>query len=125
MNAQKIKVIMQTPPNWELDGASFWMLDTFNGSQSWIARFERACASPWELHRDGEELFHILEGTVELMLLTATSSERVKVQAGERFVVPRQTWHRVACASTATTMGATKGRTEYSLADDLRMSRQG
>lgn len=34
------------------------------------------------MHPDGEEIFFILEGAVEFTLLSATSSEKVKVACG-------------------------------------------
>ena len=72
------------------------------------------------MHPDGEEIFFILEGAVEFTLLSATSIEKVKVRAGEMFVVPRQTWHRQTCDGVVTSLGATTGRTEHSTAVDPR-----
>jgi mannose-6-phosphate isomerase-like protein (cupin superfamily) len=118
MEARNVEAILCTAPHWQQGDASFWMLDAFNGSHTWIGRYSGE--SPWELHPDGEELFYILAGAVEFTLLTASSTEKVKVRSGEMFVVPRHTWHRQTCDGVVTALGATSGRTEHSLADDPR-----
>lgn len=67
---------------------------------------------------DGEELFYILEGSVEFTLLGDGVAENVNV--GEMFIVPRRTWHRQVCDCWVIAMGATTGRTEHSTAEDPR-----
>ncbi len=35
MNASNVETILKTPPHWAQGGASFWMLDRFNGGNAW------------------------------------------------------------------------------------------
>jgi mannose-6-phosphate isomerase-like protein (cupin superfamily) len=49
----------------------------------------------WEMHPTGDELLHVLEGEVEVELLSKSGRRRrTTVRAGCLFVVPRGLWHR-------------------------------
>src|SRR5262245_46915323 len=50
--------------------------------------------TPWERHPDGDELLFILEGAVQVTVLTDDGPHRETVSAGSLFVVPRGLWHR-------------------------------
>lgn len=53
-------------------------------------------ASPWERHRNGDELLYVLEGDVEITLLSdAGAEEREILRTGSLFVVPRDRWHQL------------------------------
>ena len=55
----------------------------------------RAWPPHWEMHPKGDELLHVLEGTVELELLSKSGRlRRTRLRAGSFFVVPRGLWHR-------------------------------
>ncbi len=70
MKAYDIRKTMTRPPQYEdAEGeASFWMMESFNEGMTWVGRFSGP--SPWERHPDGDELLHVLEGEVEVTVLT-------------------------------------------------------
>jgi mannose-6-phosphate isomerase-like protein (cupin superfamily) len=49
--------------------------------------------TPWERHLD-DELLYILEGKVEVTILTSQTTQKVTLQAGSVFIVPRNLWHK-------------------------------
>lgn len=49
---------------------------------------------PWELHTGGDELLHILAGSVELTVLEAEGSVTRRLVAGDLAIVPSGCWHR-------------------------------
>jgi mannose-6-phosphate isomerase-like protein (cupin superfamily) len=52
--------------------------------------------SPWERHRNGDELLYVMDGEVEITLLSeAGAEEREILRSGSLFVVPRDRWHRL------------------------------
>jgi mannose-6-phosphate isomerase-like protein (cupin superfamily) len=52
--------------------------------------------SPWERHRNGDELLYVVDGEVEITLLPeAGGEEREILRSGSLFVVPRDRWHRL------------------------------
>ena len=55
-----------------------------------------AGTSPWERHVEGDELFYVCEGEVEVTLLHEDDEGRdeVVVPTGSIFVIPRNRWHR-------------------------------
>lgn len=61
-----------------------------NGQQVKLARLE-GDKCPWHAHELEDELFLVLQGCIEIHLRDGVAV----VQAGECFVVPRQTEHRV------------------------------
>ncbi len=80
--------------------------------------------TPWERHPDGDELLHVLDGDVDVTVLTDTGPVHVPVSAGGVFVCPRGLWHRQRPATAATLLFATPTKTtEASWADDPRMER--
>jgi mannose-6-phosphate isomerase-like protein (cupin superfamily) len=119
MKAHQLESILNSTPTWKEGGAEFWLLDSFSGGNAWVGRYSGR--SPWELHRQGEEFFHILRGRVEFTLLSSDSTHRVSVGAGEIFIVPRNMWHCQNCEGVVVAVGATTGSTEHSVADDPRI----
>lgn len=79
-----------------------------------------AGASPWELHPDGDELLHVIEGAVDIEILGEKDSVTIHVEAGELLVVPRGHWHRHTVADRLAELYVTSGTTEHSDADDPR-----
>jgi mannose-6-phosphate isomerase-like protein (cupin superfamily) len=60
--------------------------------------------SPWERHVDCDELLYVLEGTVDVTILTDDADPiDLTVPAGHLFVIPRAHWHRQT-AHTATVL---------------------
>ena len=111
MKAINVEATLQSTPQWSQGGASFWMLDPFNGGQAWIGQYQGE--SPWEMHPDGEELVVVLDGAVDFVLEAEGGFKTVAVAAGDVLVIPRGVWHRQLCHGQVKTLGATTGRTEH------------
>jgi mannose-6-phosphate isomerase-like protein (cupin superfamily) len=75
--------------------------------------------TPWELHPDADELLYVVEGGVEVTVLTDAQTVSVSVPAGSVFVVPRGHWHRQHARARTALLFAT-GATDISWADDPR-----
>ncbi len=114
MDAHDLARTMKRTPDFadEQGLARFWMLGPCNGGMAWVGRFSGA--SPWERHPDGDEVLHVLEGEVQVVLLGESGTVRTRLQAGQVFIVPRNTWHQQEARGTVVQWGATPGRTEHS-----------
>ena len=89
-----------------------------------IGVFRFTGQAPWERHPDGDELLHVLEGDVDLTVLTDDGPRQVPIGAGEVFVCPRGLWHRQRSKTGATILFATPTATsEASWAEDPRSER--
>ena len=102
----------------EEDAAAFPRLASFNAGAIYVGRFSGQ--SPWERHADADELLHVLEGAVEITLLTPDGSTQTSVTAGSIFVVPRGLWHRQLAEPSVTLLAVTPDTSEISVADDPR-----
>jgi mannose-6-phosphate isomerase-like protein (cupin superfamily) len=122
MKAFNLPAATKGRPTWASpDGeATFWSGEPFNKGSTWLGRFRGT--SPWERHPDGDELLHVLEGEVDVLVLKTRGRTRVKLTAGSVFVVPRGHWHRHEAKNMVLECGATSGRTQHSTADDPRRS---
>jgi hypothetical protein len=80
--------------------------------------------SPWERHPTGDELLHVLEGEVEIVVQAEVGPVRTKVSAGSVFVVPRGLWHRHDVRERLVELYVTPGATEHSTADDPRKAKR-
>ena len=77
--------------------------------------------TPWERHPDGDELLHVLEGEVDVTVLTDDGPAEVNVRAGSVFVCPRGLWHRQRPRPAVTMLFGTPVETEeVSWAEDPR-----
>jgi mannose-6-phosphate isomerase-like protein (cupin superfamily) len=76
--------------------------------------------TPWEHHPDGDEVLYVVDGVVEVTVLTDDGSVSAAVPAGSVFVVPRGLWHRQHARRSAALLFAT-GATEISWATDPRV----
>jgi mannose-6-phosphate isomerase-like protein (cupin superfamily) len=77
--------------------------------------------TPWERHPDGDELLHVLEGEVDVTVLTDGGPVEARIAAGSVFVVPRGLWHRQLPRPRVTLLFATPADTsEISFANDPR-----
>ena len=125
MSPINIAKLLDTPPDWgsEADGAEFWNCSPFNQGHMWLGRFSGE--SPWELHVDTDELLHVLEGEVEVTILTAEGPVSEALPAGSVFVVPKGHWHRQKSERVVLQIGVTPGKTEHSMAEDPRSESQG
>ena len=115
-----IKTILSRPPDFETEerDAQFWMPQQFGEGSLWIGKFTGQ--SPWERHTTTDELLHILEGEVEVTVLTEDERHSTTLRAGSLFVVPKGCWHRLYAADQVTSCGVTPGPTEHTQAEDPR-----
>lgn len=66
-------------------------LSTFDRGAVTLGRF--AAQTPWENHPEGDEFLYILNGRIDVILLTDHRRVRIPVKSGSIFVVPRGVWH--------------------------------
>lgn len=76
--------------------------------------------SPWEHHPDDDELLYVMEGAVELTVLTEQGAITTLVEAGGAFVVPKGLWHRHHVPERLVELYATPGGTVHSDSEDPR-----
>ena len=77
--------------------------------------------TPWERHPAGDELLHVLEGAVEVTVLTDAGPVQRSVAAGSVLVVPRGAWHRQRAEEGVVLLFATAAETtDHSWAEDPR-----
>lgn len=81
-----------------------------------------AGVSPWERHPDDDELLHVLEGAVEITVVTPEGWRTASVTAGSIFIVPRGLWHRHTIKERLVELYVTPGETEHSMAADPTVS---
>jgi quercetin dioxygenase-like cupin family protein len=97
-------------------GAAFPQLASFNDGGVFVGRYSGQ--PPWERHPQADELLHVLDGEVDITVLTDDGPVYVTVRAGSIFVVPRGLWHRPVARAAATLLSATPKPTEVSFAED-------
>jgi mannose-6-phosphate isomerase-like protein (cupin superfamily) len=77
--------------------------------------------SPWERHPGGDELLHVLEGEIDVTVLTDSGPVCETVRVGSVCVVPRGLWHRPAARAAVTLLYMTPAEgNEHSFAEDPR-----
>jgi uncharacterized cupin superfamily protein len=76
--------------------------------------------SPWERHRNGDELVHILSGATTLTIMTDDGPETLEMTSGMIAVVSQGSWHRFQSPDGVTVLTATPQPTDHTLADDPR-----
>jgi len=77
--------------------------------------------APWERHPDGDELLHVLEGAIDLTVLTDDGTTELRLNAGSVFVCPKGLWHRQRAPQSVTLLyGTPTQHGEVSFADDPR-----
>jgi len=94
-------------------------LTTFEGRTVGVMRWSGL--TPWERHPGGDELLHVLEGEVDVEVLTEHGPQHTTVTAGSVFVCPRGLWHRQLPRPGVTELFATPVSGEASWADDPRL----
>jgi len=105
-----------------LDGLAeveFRRLAAFNNGEVGVF-WSASGTSPWERHPEDEELLHVIEGQVEVEVLTDDGSVVTLVEEGSIFVVPRGHWHRHRHVGLVKEMYVTPGHSDMSFADDPR-----
>ncbi len=76
--------------------------------------------SPWERHRKGDELVHVLDGAATLTIMTETGPQSFAMTAGMLIVVPQGHWHRFHAPDGVTVLTATPQPTDHTVAVDPR-----
>ena len=106
----------------DLKSLEFKKLAAFNRGSVGVFHSE-AGISPWERHPDDDEFLFVLEGSVEIIVLTDGGPTWTAIQAGSGFVVPRGLWHRHRVTARLVELWATPGESEHSNAEDPRVDR--
>jgi mannose-6-phosphate isomerase-like protein (cupin superfamily) len=112
MKAHDIRAVLNAAPKLTLTAnttaeeaaVAFPQLASFDKGWVTVGRFSGQ--TPWECHPESDELLHVLDGELEVTLLTEEESVQVTVAAGSVFVVPRGLWHRQLARSTVTLFAA-------------------
>jgi len=76
--------------------------------------------SPWERHRNGDELVYVLQGSAALTIMTETGPEVFILREGMIIVVPQGHWHKFKSDEGVTVMTVTPRPTDHTAADDPR-----
>jgi mannose-6-phosphate isomerase-like protein (cupin superfamily) len=79
-------------------------LTRFDRGQVSLGRF--ATRTPWEKHPEGDELLYVLDGRIDVVLLSRARPVRVPVHAGSIFLVPKGVWHRQVPRPVASVLSA-------------------
>ncbi len=81
-------------------------LGRYDRSSLGIGRYV-AGTSPWERHSNGDELFWVTGGELEIEVLGEDgSSERFTIGDGSLFVVPSGRWHQLTAHAPVTVLYA-------------------
>lgn len=115
----ELRVTPDTPPEDSL--SSLHRLGRFNQCLLGLVRFSGL--TPWERHPDGDELLQVLDGAVDVTLLTDDGTVERTLASGSVFIVPSGLWHRQRPHAAVTLMFATPSQnTEHSWTEDPRRS---
>jgi quercetin dioxygenase-like cupin family protein len=125
--AHDLNAVLRATPAVTISAAStgaqvdeaFRRLASFNESTLFVGRFTGR--SPWERHRGGDELLYILEGEVEITVLTDDGPVPTVARANSLFICPKGLWHRLHAPGGVTALYATPRPTDVSFADDPRV----
>lgn len=119
----RLEAVLRQPPSWAAGDVAFWMLGTQGSNHLWLGRFGGGSVgqrSPWERHPEGQEVLHVLEGSVEITLFLDSGPVGRRLDAGSLFVVPTNVWHAHTPLAATLEFGATPGKSEHSTAADPR-----
>jgi len=104
-------------------GASFVALAPFRDGAVFAGSFSGE--TPWERHRNGDELVHVLDGAAILTIMTDGGPQSFPLTAGMVIVVPQGHWHRFQVPKNVTVMSATPQPTDQTAVADPRQSPAG
>lgn len=99
-------------------GQAFARLGKINNGEIFAGSYSGE--TPWERHRNGDELVQVLDGATTITVLTEAGAERHELGAGQFVVVPAGCWHRFETPKGVTVMTATPLPTDHSTAEDPR-----
>jgi quercetin dioxygenase-like cupin family protein len=97
------------------------MLASFNQSRIGLVRY---CGEvPWERHLEGDELLYVLDGELDLKVLSEGEPIDTTLSAGSIFIVPKGLWHRPIAPSMVTLLFSTPiEHNDHSWAEDPRLN---
>jgi mannose-6-phosphate isomerase-like protein (cupin superfamily) len=98
--------------------AAFAVLAPFGNGSIFVGSFSGD--SPWERHRNGDELVQILHGATTLTIMTSDGPQSLEMSAGMLIVVPQGHWHRFHAPNLVTVLSATPQPTDHTSAEDPR-----
>ncbi len=75
--------------------------------------------SPWERHRNGDEMVQVLDGAAEVTIVVDGEPTVLSMTKGTVTVVPKGCWHRFDAPDGVTVMTMTPGPTDHVYAEDL------
>ena len=101
--------------------AAFTVLAPFRDGSIFAGRFSGD--TPWERHRKGDELVHVLDGAATLTIMTDEGPRVFELRAGMLIVVPQGHWHRFEAPGGVTVLSATPQPTDHTDAADPREAR--
>ena len=103
--------------------ASFVALAPFRDGAVFAGNFSGE--TPWERHRNGDELVHVLDGAAILTIMTTDGAQSFPLTAGMVIVVPQGHWHRFRVPKSVTVVSATPQPTDQTAVVDPRQSPAG
>ena len=113
--AKKTFLSNRTPQTTEAEESqTFARLGDFEDGAIFVGKFRGE--SCWERHRNGDEILQVLEGDVEVTILS-DNVETLRLTAGMIAVVPKSNWHRLYAGNSVTLMTVTPLPTECSTTD--------
>ena len=98
--------------------AAFAVLAPFGNGSIFAGSFSGE--SPWERHRNGDELVQVLDGATTLTIMTGDGPQSFAMSAGMLIVVPQGHWHRFQGKGLVTVLTATPQPTDHTFAEDPR-----
>ena len=93
-------------------GAAFAKLADSEHGEIYTGRF--VGESPWERHRNGDELVQVLAGETSLTILMPAGPTTLSMNAGMLVVVPRGCWHKFQAPKGVTVLTMTPTPTDHS-----------
>ena len=71
--------------------------------------------SEWEIHRNGDEIVMVIEGSTTLTMLIDGTEVPHTLRSGQLIVVPQSTWHRFETPEEVKVMTVTPQPTDHSV----------
>ena len=102
----------RTPESQDLDSA-FCQLASYRDGAVFLGHW--AGRSEWEIHRVGDEIVMVVEGSTILTLLIDGEEISHTLNSGELIVVPQSTWHRFETPEAVKVMTVTPQPTDHSI----------
>ena len=102
----------------EQAGEAFARLAPFGNGGLFAGSFSGR--SPWERHRNGDELVQIIAGATTLTVMEESGPTSFEMTQGMVVVVPQGLWHRFDALEGVTVMTATPQPTDHTFAEDPR-----